>query len=62
MILDARTDKTVSEMEPARIADHVSEWHRGYRDRYIEHLGRWHVTYEDGSESYLWGDDLVFLP
>lgn len=62
MILDIRTDKTVTEMHQAHIADHVSDWNPAYRDRYIEHRGRWHVTYIDGSESYLWGDDLLFLP
>jgi hypothetical protein len=62
MILDIRTDKTVAEMDPVRIADAVSEWHRDYRDRYIERRGRWHVVYEDRSEGYLWGEDLIFLP
>jgi hypothetical protein len=49
-------------MDPVRIADAVSEWHRDYRDRYIERRGRWHVVYEDRSEGYLWGEDLIFLP
>lgn len=61
-ILDTRTGKTVADMEPLPIADWKAKMDRRYRLLLVEHFGRWIVTHTDETVSYIWGDELLFLP
>jgi hypothetical protein len=62
MILDITIGRTVESMEPVPFVKRVASRNRDYRALDESRHGRWHVTYVDGTESFTWGDDLLFLP